>query len=79
MNWDRELDRHVRMIAGPEDEADDEVNGDPDSTLGEEDERGFDGGPDEPDPLFVDDDGFDDAEGADEEDDEDTDIEDDEE
>ena len=72
MNWDRELDREVRRIAGPEDEADVEVNGDPDSTLGEEDEIGFDDGPDEPDPLFVDDDGFDDAEG----DDEDTEIED---
>ncbi len=69
MNWDFELDAHVRRIAGPEDEPDDEVNGDPDSTLGEDDERGFDDGPDEPEPLFADDDGFDDAEG--EEDDED--------
>ena len=76
MNWDRELDREVRRIAGPEDESDDEVNGDPDSTLGEEDESGFDDGPDEPEPLFDDDDGFDDAEGSD---DEDTEIEDEEE
>lgn len=71
MNWDRELDREVCRIAGPEDESDDEVNGDPDSTLGEEDESGFDDGPDEPEPLFVDDDGFDDAEGAEDEDTED--------
>ena len=70
MNWDRELDAHVRRIAGPEDEADDEVNGDPDSTLGEDDESGFDDGPDEPDPLFADDDGFDDAAESNEEDDE---------
>ena len=76
MNWDRELDREVRRIAGPEDESDDEVNGDPDSRVGEEDESGFDDGPDEPEPLFVDDDGLDDAEGSD---DEDTEIEDEEE
>ena len=76
MNWDRELDREVRRIAGPEDESDDEVNGDPDSMVGEEDESGFDDGPDEPEPLFVDDDGLDDAEGSD---DEDTEIEDEEE
>ena len=76
MNWDRELDREVRRIAGPEDESDDEVNGDPDSMVGEEDESGFDDGPDEPEPLFVDEAGLDDAEGSDNED---TEIEDEEE
>ena len=53
-------------MTGPEDCFDDETNGDPDSTVGEEDESGFDEMSDYPDePL--DDDGFDDAE-ADEDD-----------
>ena len=48
---------------GPDDEFDEETNGDPSSTLGEEAECGFDDSQDEPEPLFVEDDGFDDAEG----------------
>lgn len=61
---------------GPEDEFDDEANGDPDSLVGDDDEGGFEelaGWPDE--PLI--DDGFEDAEEA--EDDEDTEIDDDDE
>jgi hypothetical protein len=72
-NWDYELDREVRRIAGPEDEVDLEVNADPDSTLGEDDESGFDDGPDEPEPLFAEDGGFEDAEGADDDEEEDED------
>ncbi len=56
-------------MSGPEDEFDDETSGDPDSLVGDEDESGFDEGPDQPDPLFVADDGFDDAEDSDQEDD----------
>jgi hypothetical protein len=58
---------------GPEDEPDDEVNW-PDSTLGDDDEEGFDDGPDEPEPLFAEDDGFEDVE-IEKEDDEDGDEE----
>ena len=47
---------------GPDDERDVEVNGDPGSTLGEEAECVFDDTPDEPEPLFAEDDGYDDAE-----------------
>lgn len=41
-DWPAELHRHERLIVGPEDEPDESVNGDPDSTLGEDDETGFD-------------------------------------
>ncbi len=68
IDWPAELDRHVRRIAGPEDEFDDETNGDPDSLLGEEDASGFDDGSNEPEPLFTEDDGFDDAAGEEEDD-----------
>lgn len=54
-------------MTGPEDEFDDETNGDPDSTVGEEDESGFDEMWDWGSPAFDEDDGFDDAE-ADEDD-----------
>jgi len=57
---------------GPDDEFDEEANGDPDSTLGEEAECVFDDTPDEPEPLFAEDDGYDDAEGDAEEEDDDT-------
>ena len=63
IDWPAELDREIARVCGSEDEADEELNGDPTSTLGEDDEEGFDDGPDEPEPLFVDDDGFEDAEG----------------
>ena len=42
MRWPAELERHIRLVCGPEDEADPEVNGDPDSLTGEEAESGFD-------------------------------------
>ena len=48
---------------GPDDEPDVEVNGDTDSTVGEEAGCVFDDTPDEPEPLFAEDDGFDDAGG----------------
>lgn len=59
-----------REAAGPYDDFDPEVNGDPGSTVGEEDERGFDEMPAVywPDEQLGDD-GFDDAEGEDEDDD----------
>ncbi len=41
MNWDAELDREIWVRFGPFDESD-EVNHDPDSLVGEEDESGFD-------------------------------------
>lgn len=56
--------------AGPEDEPDERVNGDPDSTAGEDDEEGFDEMADWPEPDFDpeddpgdddDDDGFEDC------------------
>ncbi len=64
--WQELLRAMEAEIAGPEDEFDEEVNGLPDSTLGDDDESGFDemaGWPDEE----LDEDGFDDA-GDDEED-----------
>ena len=61
VDWNRELERAIRRIAGPEDESDDEVNGDPDSTVGEEDESGFDEMADWTDWQTYRDDGFDDA------------------
>jgi hypothetical protein len=67
IRWPLVLDQHIREVCGPEDEFDDETNGDPDSVVGEEDERGFDDGPDEPDELFAEDDGFDDAEASEDE------------
>ena len=36
-DWPAELDREVERIAGPEDEPDERVNGDPDSTVGDDD------------------------------------------
>lgn len=65
IDWNAELARAERMV-GPEDEFDPEVNGDPSSTLGDDDEEGFDDDPYGDEPDF---DG--------EDDDEDTDIEDD--
>jgi hypothetical protein len=62
MNWSLALDAEVERIAGPFDESD-EVNHDPDSLLGEEDEGGFDDDSDGADPLFVEDEGFEDVEG----------------
>ena len=37
VRWPAELERHIRLICGPEDEVTPEVNGDPDSTVGEDD------------------------------------------
>jgi hypothetical protein len=42
ISWPDLLLEHERQICGPEDEFDERVNGDPDSTLGEDDESGFD-------------------------------------
>lgn len=42
IRWPLALDAHIREITGPEDEFNDGTNGDPDSLVGEEDERGFD-------------------------------------
>lgn len=42
MTWPQALAAAEQQAAGPEDEPDEEVNGDPDSTLGEDDEEGFD-------------------------------------
>lgn len=55
-------------MIGPEDEPDEEVNGDPDSTLGEDDEEGYDEMADFAEWLVVEDDGFDDAEGSEDDD-----------
>ena len=63
-DWDSALDREVRRIAGPFDESD-EVNHDPDSVVGEEDESGFDEMADWTDWQIYADDGFDDAGGED--------------
>lgn len=63
-------------MSGPEDEFDEETNGDPSSTLGEEAEIEFDDSPDEPETLFAEDDGFDDAEGDEDEDGDDEEAED---
>ena len=52
MDWPRELERMIRHVCGPEDEFDPQVNGDPDSTVGEEDETGFDEMADWPEPDF---------------------------
>ena len=49
---------------GPQDPFDDGANGDPDSSLGEDDETGFDDDPFGDDPQFEPDDGFDDALGG---------------
>ena len=40
MNWPGELERMIRWVTGPEDEWNPEVNGDPDSTNGEEPDEG---------------------------------------
>lgn len=68
----------LRVFAGgPLDEFDDETNGDPDSTWGEDSEEGFDDDPFGAEPQFVPDDGLDglaeddDEEEADGEDDDD--------
>lgn len=55
-------------MIGPEDEPDEEVNGDPDSTLGEDDESGYDEMADFAEWQAFEDDGFDDAEGAEDDD-----------
>ena len=47
IRWPLVLDQHIRDVIGPDDEFNDETNGDPDSLLGEEDERGFDDMPGE--------------------------------
>ena len=56
--WPAELERHIRRVCGPEDESDLEVNGDPDSLTGEEDESGYDEeyGWEDPDDFEEDDD-----------------------
>lgn len=66
--WDRALAAAERRVFGPEDEPDEEVNGDPDSTLGEDDEQGFDEMADAPEWQAVEDDGFEDAEGSEDDD-----------
>ena len=76
MTWDRRLDAAIRRVTGPEDEPDEEVNGDPDSTLGEDDESGFDEAFLWDDWQAYHDDGFDDAEGEDEDDDDEEDEDD---
>lgn len=73
MIWEHLLEAAERRITGPEDEVDLETGGDPDSTLGEEDEEGFDEM-----VWFAEwqawaDEGFEDAEGEDDEDDEEVD------
>lgn len=60
MNWNAELDREIWVRFGPFDESD-EVNHDPDSLVGEEDESGFDEVADWKEWSTFDDDGFDDA------------------
>lgn len=40
ISWSKRLDAAVRRVAGPEDEIDESVNCDPDSTLGEDVEEG---------------------------------------
>jgi hypothetical protein len=67
-------------LAGPGDEQDEEANGDPDSTLGDEDEMGFNEMVWWPDPLFAEDGGFEGPEDEDfwDEEDEDEDGEEDE-
>ena len=69
MTWDRRLDAAIRRVTGPEDDPDEEVNGDPDSTLGEDDESGFDEAFDWSDWQAYLDGGFDDAEGEEDDDD----------
>lgn len=54
-DWPRDLAEAERLV-GPEDEFDPEVNGDPDSTLGDDDEEGFDDDPYGDDPSFESDD-----------------------
>lgn len=56
-------------MSGPEDETDYEVNGDPTSCVGEDDESGFDELADWPEWQAYLDDGFDDADSGDEDDD----------
>jgi hypothetical protein len=51
--WPEWLEEHIRRMTGPEDEADTDVNGDPSSTLGEDDDTGqFEEMHDWPDPDF---------------------------
>lgn len=64
MNWDRALDAAIRRTIGPEDEVDLEVNSDPTSTLGEDDEEGFDEMVWFAEWQAFEDDGFEDAEGS---------------
>lgn len=71
----------ITHVSGPEDEPDEEANGDPDSTIGDDDDMGFNEMVWWPEPLFAPDDGFDDdwddedAEDEEEEDDEEDDGE----
>lgn len=76
--WERLLIEAIRQVTGPEDEFDDETNGDPDSLVGEEDEMGFNEMVRWPEPLFAEDDGFDDADLGEDDEDEEGDEEDDE-
>lgn len=71
ISWPGALDAEVARIAGPFDESD-EVNHDPDSFVGEEDETGFDDDPGGAEPQFADDDGLDDAGGPEEDDEDET-------
>lgn len=64
MDWPRQLRAMERGI-GPDDEPDDEINCDPDSLLGEDDESGFEEMADWPDEAALEG-NFDDAEGDDE-------------
>jgi len=64
--WDDRLDLMVMQVTGPYDESD-EVNHDPDSLVGEEDESGFDEMADWEEWQTYEDDGFDDAGDDDEE------------
>jgi hypothetical protein len=50
--WPEWLEQHIRRVTGPEDEADTNVNGDPDSTVGDDDESGFEEMHGEPDMDF---------------------------
>ncbi len=55
------LSAKIRRAAGPLDELDEEANGDPGSTLGEDDDTGFDDDPWGAEPQVADDGGFDGA------------------
>lgn len=63
------------VFAGPEDEPDEEANGDPNSLVGEDDDAGFEEMADYPDESGLDD-GFEDAGGAENDDESDEEDED---